>query len=217
MRQRKIKNVDKKLRDLSDYMTGLDNKGRWWEVFAGRKGDIYVEIGCGKGRFINELAKNNREACYIGVEGHSSVILRALQKAEHAELRNIIFSCGYIKDLRDVFEDDEIDGIYLNFSDPWPKKRHAKRRLTHRKYLKSYMQVVKPGGFIQFKTDNDDLFGFTLEEIESCGYEIEEISRDLHTSEYSAKDVLTEYESKFMLKGEKINYVKIKVAHKQLK
>lgn len=109
----------------------------------------------------------------------------------------------------EFFDEGQLSGIYLNFSDPWPKARHAKRRLTHRDRLKDYGWALKKGGFIEFKTDNDDLYDFTLEEIDSAGYEIAEQTRDLHSSEYPSKDITTEYEDKFSGRGKNINYVKI--------
>ncbi|MFR4797472.1 MAG: tRNA (guanine(46)-N(7))-methyltransferase TrmB, partial [Lentihominibacter sp.] len=109
----------------------------------------------------------------------------------------------------EFFDEGQLSGIYLNFSDPWPKARHAKRRLTHRDRLKDYGWALKKGGFIEFKTDNDDLYDFTLEEIDAAGYEIAEQTRDLHSSEYPSKDITTEYEDKFSGRGKNINYVKI--------
>ena len=222
MRQRKNKDLDKKIEDLSSYVTDTENRGRWREVFSCIKGEdaglyekdshsLYAEIGCGKGRFITTLAERAQGDLFVGIEGHESVILRSLEKADEKELDNILFICGYMHDIHDIFADNELDGIYLNFSDPWPKARHAKRRLTHRKFLSSYMDVIRTGGFIQFKTDNDGLFDFTLEEIRECGYEISQISYDLHSSDLEAKNIMTEYEERFLRLKTPIKYVKIKV------
>ena len=230
MRQRKIKDLDSKIKRLSDHITDKDNKGNWRDLFLSRQQEsavdegpdssagkvkaacrLYAEIGCGKGRFITDLAAAHPGDYYLGIEGHESVILRSLEKAEEAQLNNVLFIPEYIKDIRDIFDDDELDGIYLNFSDPWPKARHEKRRLTHRNFLKAYAKVVKPGGFIQFKTDNDGLFQFTLEEIEACGMEITEMSYDLHSTDFEAKETVTEYEERFITRGTPIKYVKIAI------
>ena len=141
--------------------------------------------------------------------GAESVIVRAMARAEELELENLAFLSVYMDDIRDYFENDEIDGIYLNFSDPWPKARHAKRRLTFRKFLERYRDIIKPGGFIEVKTDNDGLYDFSLEEAEALGYDITEKTRDLHNSEYSKENIMTEYEEKFSQRGKNINYLRI--------
>ncbi|MGN0659551.1 MAG: tRNA (guanosine(46)-N7)-methyltransferase TrmB [Emergencia sp.] len=212
MRQRKIKNLEEKLDAFDAWIVDDPSsmKGRWSEVFGcGRP--IWLEIGCGKGQFIRGCAQARPDDCFIAVEGHQSVVLRALEKAEEAELSNLRFVLEYIKDIRDLFADGELAGIYLNFSDPWPKERHAKRRLTYGKRLLQYRQVIADGGFICFKTDNDGLFDFTLEQIEEEGMEIAEMSRDLHSSPYAEGNITTEYEDKFAGAGKNINYVKIRV------
>lgn len=215
MRQRKIKNIDEKLLEHKAYITENPKsmKGHWREAFGNDK-PIYLELGCGKGKFIREHACKHPERNYIGIEGALSVVLRALEKADEAELNNITFVTEFVQDLRDFFADGELAGIYLNFSDPWPKERHAKRRLTYYKRLMHYCQVIEEGGSIEFKTDNEGLFGFTLEQIDELGLEILEISRDLHNedenSDIKARNITTEYEEKFSGIGKNINYVKIK-------
>ena len=210
MRQRKIKDLDSKIEKLSDHIADKDNKGKWRELFQAREDcGLYAEIGCGKGRFITDLAAAHPDNFYVGIEGHESVILRSLEKAEESDLANVLFIPEYIKDIREIFGDGELDGIYLNFSDPWPKARHEKRRLTHRNFLKAYSEVIKPGGFIQFKTDNDGLFEFTLEEIEACGMKITEQSFDLHSTDLEAKDTVTE--ERFITSDTPIKYVKIEI------
>jgi len=126
-------------------------------------------------------------------------------------ITNIRFVMDYVADIRDYFEENELDGIYLNFSDPWPKARHAKRRFTYGDTLLKYREILKPGGFVAVKTDNEGLFEFTLEEIERLEIEVLEMSRDLHASDLEAKMFTTEYEDKFHGKGKNINYVKIKL------
>lgn len=181
MRQRNIKNLDEKIAASASRLVEEPRllKGHWAEHF-GNDNPIYLEIGCGKGNFVVSHAEAEHDCNFIACEGQASVVLRALEKAEANGLDNLCIFIDYVHDLNDYFEQGEIAGIYLNFSDPWPKARHAKRRLTYRDYLKNYKQVLTEGGFIEFKTDNDDLFEFTLEEIAECGFEIVEMTRDLH-------------------------------------
>ena len=211
MRQRKIKDIEEKLEHFTQYMVEApeEQKGKWREIF-GNDNPIYLEIGCGKGQFITEHARRNPDCNYIAIEGQDSVIWRALQKVEKLELTNLCFIKKYIDDIRDFFADGELEGLYLNFSDPWPKERHAKRRLTYHKKLKQYIQIIKPEGHIEFKTDNEGLFEFTLEQIEEAELKILEMSRDLHNSPYAEKNIPTEYEDKFSQKGKNINYVSMK-------
>lgn len=208
MRQRKAKNMEERIAALNHYMIEdpLDRKGDWQDCFA-KKGKLYLELGCGKGQFLNRKASLNGDANFIGIEGQDSVLLRALEKTDETGIANIRFAHLFVRDIRDLFADGELSGIYLNFSDPWPKKRHAKRRLTYGEYLLRYRQVLDRDGFIAVKTDNDALFDFTLEEIQRMGLEIKELSRDLHNSAYCAKEVTTEYEDKFRAAGKNINYV----------
>lgn len=279
MRQRRIKDLDDK---LAVYSGGIRVnpralKGRWQGLFE-KEQPLYMELGCGKGRFIRSLAAAYPDRNYIAVEGNGSVLLRALQRTvrrqmageevddisdrdlaqdffgnegqrpaveavltpgvfaidlDRAGLRegandyekslwrtaeadclfaaapNLVYAYTYIRSVPEVFDKDELDGLYLNFSDPWPKSRHAKRRLTYRGRLRDYARTLKPGGFIAVKTDNDALFDFTLEEIEACGWTPEEMSRDLHESDLPARLVTTEYEKKFRAAGKNINYVKV--------
>lgn len=210
MRQRKIKDIDSKLTDFAEFIVEDPAawKGRWSELF-GNDNPLYLEIGCGKGQFITGNAVKYPQRNFIAIEGHQSVVLRALEKTEEKSIENIRYVLEYVKDIRDFFEDGELAGIYLNFSDPWPKERHAKRRLTYGKRLLQYFQVVEEGAAVWFKTDNDSLFDFTLEQIDETGLEIAEISRDLHRSEFAEGNVATEYEEKFSNVGKNINYVKI--------
>ena len=214
MRQRKLKNLDERLSEFSRFIAAdpAASKGRWQQVF-GNDRPLWLEIGCGKGQFITRQAAAHPERNFIAVEGHESVALRALEKAaaaEEAGQDNLCFILEYVKDVRDLFADGELAGIYLNFSDPWPKDRHAKRRLTYGKRLKQYAQILGPGGAIAFKTDNEGLFAFTLEQIEETGMEILELSRNLHESSFNDENITTEYEDKFAMTGKNINYVKFR-------
>lgn len=232
MRQRKVKNLDEKLGALADYIVANpeENKGKWREFFGNNK-PIYVEIGCGKGQFISKLAKENRVGNYIAIEGQDSVALRAAEKAkdltEETDIDNLVVMIKFVNDLTELFENGEIDGIYLNFSDPWPKDRHDKRRLTHRDRIASYIKVLKQGGFIDIKTDNNELFEFTLGEFEALELPFSAWTPDLHghAAHYrtispmllgpnehhilKAAEATTEYEDKFMEQGLPINYLKV--------
>lgn len=210
MRHRKVKNLDERIAANEQFLVDepMSYKGKWRELF-GNEGRLYLELGCGKGKFLTSRAMADPEANFVGIEGLDAVIVRGLEKAGENEIANIRYVLEYVKDIRDFFDDGELDGIYLNFSDPWPKARHAKRRLTFGDTMLKYKQVLKEDGFIAFKTDNEGLFEFTLEEIERLGFPIKEMSRDLHNSEYSAKEFTTEYEEKFHGLGKNINYVLI--------
>ena len=214
MRQRSIKNLEEKLELNSAFLIEDPRscKGRWAEVF-GNNNPVYLEIGCGKGKFIMSRAEACPDRNYIAVEGQDAVALRALEKAAEGQLNNVRIFIDFVNDLNDYFEKGELAGIFLNFSDPWPKARHAKRRLTYHKRLENYKSVMTEGGNVEFKTDNDGLFEFTLEEIEAAGFEIIEMTRDLHNPEkaglYETQKFTTEYEDKFSAAGKNINYVKL--------
>lgn len=214
MRQRNIKNLSERIEQNSRLLIEEpgDCKGRWAEIF-GNGNPIYLEIGCGKGNFITKHAFAEPDCNFIACEGQLSVVLRALEKAEASGSGNLRVFIDFVNDLEDYFEVGELSGIYLNFSDPWPKARHAKRRLTYRGRLQNYKKVLKPDGFIEFKTDNEGLFAFTLEEIEACGYEMIEMSRDLHGEAQGvhgekSRCFMTEYEEKFSGQGKNINFAR---------
>ncbi len=136
-------------------------KGHWQEIFPSQQ-PLRIEIGMGKGRFMMDLAAAHPDINYLGIERYSSVLLRALQKMEENPLPNLFFICMDAADVAEVFDHGEVDRIYLNFSDPWPKDRHAKRRLTSRQFFARYDEVLAPEGCLEFKTDNQDLFTFSL-------------------------------------------------------
>ena len=179
-------------------------KGRWKEVF-GNENPIRVEIGMGKGRFIMDLARQNPDVNYIGVEKYSSVLLRAIQKMEEAPLDNVRFIRMDAEEITEVFAQEELDRIYLNFSDPWPKDRHAKRRLPSRQFLARYDQILKKDGVIEFKTDNRPLFDFALEELKEAGWNAQVVTFDLHADPVLCEgNIMTEYEEKFSSVGNPI-------------
>jgi len=179
-------------------------KGKWNTLF-GNDYPIHVEIGMGKGKFIIEMASQHPEINYIGIEKYSSVLLRALEKKKEVELTNLYFIRYDAEFLNDIFDENEIARIYLNFSDPWPKDRHAKRRLTSKEFLARYDKCLKKDGCIIFKTDNRDLFEFSLEQAKESGWITDEVTFDLHHSNYLEGNVMTEYEEKFVAMGILIN------------
>ena len=178
-------------------------KGEWASVF-GEKRPLFLEVGMGKGRFLMDMARLYPEINFIGIEKYSSVLLRAVQKLEEEELPNVRLIRMDAEDLENVFAQGELDRIYLNFSDPWPKDRHAKRRLTSTRFLERYNNILTPEGRVMFKTDNKDLFDFSLEQVEEAGWILENHTYDLHHSEYNEGNVMTEYEEKFSAKGNPI-------------
>ncbi len=181
-----------------------NQKGKWQDLF-GNKNPIQIEIGMGKGRFLMELAAGNPDINYIGIEKYSSVLLRAVQKMEENELPNLRFIRMDAEDLCEVFDKEEVDKIYLNFSDPWPKDRHAKRRLPSRQFLARYDRILSADGRVEFKTDNEGLFDFALLEVEPAGWKMEASTRDVHhDKKLFPGNIMTEYEKKFSSLGNPI-------------
>ena len=179
-------------------------KGKWNEIF-GNNNPIHIEVGMGKGQFILTLAEQNPDINYIGIEKYSSVLVRAIEKQEEKNLPNLFFIRMEAENIADVFEKGEVSRIYLNFSDPWPKDRHAKRRLTSLQFLERYEQILIPEGHVIFKTDNVDLFEFSLEQQALASqYTMLNHTFDLHNSEYVDGTVMTEYEERFVAKGNPI-------------
>ena len=171
--------------------------GRWREIFGNGR-PIHIEIGMGKGKFIHTMAKEHPQINYVGIEKYSSVLLRAIQKMEREELANLKFLRMDAEDIAQVFGPEEVERIYLNFSDPWPKDRHAKRRLPSREFLARYAVILKRGGRLEFKTDNRELFEFALGELEPAGWKAEALTYDLHRDKILMQgNVMTEYEEKF--------------------
>ncbi len=178
--------------------------GTWHSIFQNQN-PIHIEIGMGKGKFIHTMAKAHPEINYVGIEKYSTVLLRAVQKMEEEELPNLKFIRMDAEEIAEVFGSGEVDRIYLNFSDPWPKDRHAKRRLPSREFLARYEKILKKGGWIEFKTDNRALFDFAVEELEPAGWEAKDLTYDLHRDENLMEgNVMTEYEEKFSAMGNPI-------------
>lgn len=179
------------------------NRGIWNRVF-GNDHPIHIEVGMGKGKFLMELASLHPEINYIGIERYSTVMLKAIQKLEQLELPNIYFMCIDALILADIFEPGEVGRIYLNFSDPWPKDRHAKRRLTSPRFMEAYDNILSKEGTVEFKTDNRGLFDYSLESIPAAGWKVTAHTFDLHHSEMAEGNVMTEYETKFSGEGKAI-------------
>lgn len=187
-----------------------ENKGKWNQVFK-NENPVHIEVGMGKGRFIMELAALHPEINYIGIEMYDSVLLRALQKMEELEEQgqapeNLYFMRMDARELPEVFDAGEVDKIYLNFSDPWPKERHAKRRLTSHQFFERYNKILKQDGVVEFKTDNRDLFDFSLAEVIVAGWDLKAHTFDLHhDTSMNEGNVMTEYEEKFSSMGNPIH------------
>lgn len=169
------------------------------------KKSFRIEIGCGKGAFISGMSEKNPDVGFIAVEKIADVIIVAAEKIKRSEKDNVRFLCCDAVHLESLFAPHSFERIYLNFSDPWPKARHAKRRLTYRDMLERFKNLLSENGKIEFKTDNRDLFDFSLEEFAAAGYVLENVTFDLHASEWAAENIVTEYEANFSAKGFKIN------------
>lgn len=210
MRLRKRPWIDKAILEFKDFVFLKDSfeptelKGHWRDIFN-RNAPLYVELGTGKGRFINQLALQYPEVNFLGIELQQDIIYYAAQKAAKAKLTNIRLAVFNINAIDSLFAEDEIDRLYINFCDPWPKKRHAKRRLTHINFLIKYQKILKSSARLFFKTDNRDLFDFSLEQFKEADCKTSAITYDLHNDTPIIGDVMTEYEEKFSGFGEKIN------------
>ena len=204
MRLRNVKNA-KEIVNNSKYVINSpkDYKGKYNTVFN-NDNPICLEIGMGKGDFIINMALQHPDINYIGLEKYQSIVVRAVEKLEKLELKNLKLICTDAQELEEIFA-KEIDTIYLNFSDPWPKKRHAKRRLTSNTFLPIYDKVFKDSKRIVQKTDNVSLFEYSIVSLSNYGYKIVDISLDLHNTDKD--NVMTEYEKKFSSMGVKINYL----------
>ena len=178
--------------------------GTWSQIF-GNNNPVHIEIGMGKGRFITTLASMNPDINYVGIEKYSSVLLRAVEKQDELCLPNLRFIRMDAENITSVFGKEEVDRIYLNFSDPWPKDRHAKRRLTSRQFFARYDEILKSTGRVEFKTDNRPLFDFSVEEVNEAGWKLSVCTYDLHNDEKLVEgNVMTEYEERFSSQGNPI-------------
>lgn len=213
MRMRKKKNSDTRLSACEGYL--YRDEGKLTDptsVFGMSGAPVYLEIGAGKGRFACSMAQRHQDACYFAMERVTDCVVIGAERAasgEFGSLTNLRFVIDTADNLMHIFPKGSIDKIFLNFSDPWSKKGYAKRRLTHRRYLALYMNLLKDGGELCFKTDNVGLFDFSLEEIEAMGLVPEVVTRDLHSSEWNEGNIMTEYEENFSSQGIKINMLSL--------
>ena len=200
MRMRKKKNLVPRMERCAavHVQDGFLMKGHWRDLMPGAQ-ELRVELGCGKGRFTVETAKAEPQVLFIAIEKVADALVVAMERAMAEGLTNVFFVVGDAAALPDYFAPEEVDRIYVNFCDPWPPKRQAKRRLTHHNFLLLYRQVLKMGGEIHFKTDNAPLFAFSLEEFPTVGYRLQEVTDDLHAD--GPNGVMTDYEAKFHAEG----------------
>ncbi|MEG6584332.1 tRNA (guanosine(46)-N7)-methyltransferase TrmB [Dendrosporobacter sp. 1207_IL3150] len=206
MRLRKKPWVTEAIKEFSDFViinAGSDSAGKWTEIF-GREAPLYVELGTGKGRFITDLAAAHPNINFIGIEAQQDVLYYAAKKVRERELKNVRLLVFDINNILDIFAEGEVSRFYINFCDPWPKARHAKRRLTHQGFLEKYRKLLKKNGELFFKTDNRALFDFSLEQFSESGLKTNNVTYDLHSDNMS-DNIMTEYEAKFSSIGVKIN------------
>jgi tRNA (guanine-N7-)-methyltransferase len=204
MRLRKIKDANVKLASDDRYFVkdAINNKGNWKSIFKNPMLPIHIEIGCGKGQFIINLAKQNPNINYIAIEKFDSVLLRVSEKLALENIDNLKITCLDANIISDYFANGEVARIYLNFSDPWPKKHHAKRRLTSPLFLNQYKNILCDGGEIFQKTDNRGLFEYSIEMFSQNGFKLSNISLDLHKDlEKYPDNIVTEFEEKWSKKG----------------
>lgn len=197
MRLRKIKGADEAVAASPYVIQHSEQAPLPWKSLFKNEHPLHIEIGMGKGRFLMELAKANPQINYIGIERYTSVLIKAIHKMEADPLPNLYFLCMDAAGLEQYFAPGDVERIYLNFSDPWPKDRHAKRRLTSIEHLRLYEQILQKDGRLQFKTDNRPLFDFSLEQLDSADWATEEANFDLHRDGPAPHNVMTEYEEKF--------------------
>ena len=210
---RKKKHGEERLLQCKDYIYKHEGEPLFdpaGEVFSNTGAPVYLEIGAGKGGFATGMVKKHPEACYFALERVTDCVVLAAERAKsECKDSSLRFMIDTADNLTRIFEPHTVDRIFLNFSDPWSKKGYAKRRLTHRRYIAVYMSLLKKGGKLTFKTDNVGLFDFTLEELSALGIPLDKMTRDLHASEWSADNVVTEYEAAFSSLGVPINMLEI--------
>ena len=204
MRMRRMKNLDSRMAATAAYRISDPEaqKGQWRSL----KKDctaLWVEVGCGKGKFTAETAQANPDVLLIAVERCREAMVVAMEKAQAMGLTNVFFIDMDVANIEDIFATGEMDRLFINFPDPWPRKKNAKRRLTHRGFLDKYCRTVKEGGEIHYKTDNAPLFEFSVEEFEACGLQVNNLTRDLHAN--GIVGIMTGYEEKFHALGTPIN------------
>lgn len=204
MRMRKKPNLDVRMEQCAEFLIRdpKEYRGHWKKLKPDAQ-EIRLELGCGKGRFTAETARQNPQALYIAVERVPDAMIVAMERVRELGLNNVFFVDGDAAQLRDYFAPDEVDLLYINFCDPWPSSHHARRRLTHVNFLVLYRGILREGGEIHFKTDNKPLFEYSLFQFPKAGYELSQVTRNLH--EHGVQGVMTDYEEKFHSMGTPIN------------
>ena len=204
MRLRKKPHTDEKLQSFTDFVTTGDVE----PIIKDATRELHVELGTGKGDFITQIAERNPQINFIGLEVEATCVLAAARKIREHNLSNVRLIVFDVSNIAEIFAEHAVDRLYINFCDPWPKKRHAKRRLTYIKFLELYKKILKRGGEIFFKTDNRGLFDFSLEQFASVGLEVRDVTNDLHANE-PVDNIRTEYENKFSEQGVPINFCRV--------
>ena len=206
MRLRNIPGAEEIVRASRYFIPDPETLRGHWKENAACGSPLHIEIGMGKGKFLTEMAKCHPDIFYVGIEKYTSVLLHAVKRMDQevAPPENVRFLLFMAENLETVFGPGEVDRIYLNFSDPWPKDRHHKRRLTSREHLEQYAKLLAPGGHLEFKTDNEKLFDFSLEELPAAGWNLLFVTRDLHADPLCDGNVMTEYEERFSALGQPI-------------
>ena len=204
MRMRKMKNLESRMDACAAYrITKPEEMNGKWKTLKEDASALWVEVGCGKGKFTAETAQANPDVLLIAVERCREAMVVAMEKAKNMGLKNVFFIDMDVANIEEIFDSFEIDRLFINFPDPWPRKKNAKRRLTHRSFLEKYCRVVRTGGEIHYKTDNAPLFEFSVEEFAACGLEVKNLTRNLH--ENGIVGIMTGYEEKFHALGTPIN------------
>ena len=204
MRMRKMKNLESRMASCEAYrITKPETMKGNWKSLKENATQLWVEVGCGKGKFTAETAEANPDVLLIAVERCREAMVVAMEKAKNMGLKNVFFIDMDVANIEEIFAGFEIDRLFINFPDPWPRKKNAKRRLTHRGFLDKYCRVVRTGGEFNYKTDNAPLFEFSVEEFEACGLEVKNLTRNLH--ENGIVGIMTGYEEKFHALGTPIN------------
>ena len=204
MRMRRMKNLQPRMEACGDYriQEPAAYKGKWRSLMPACR-ELWVEVGCGKGKFTAETAEANPDVLLIAVERCREAMVVAMEKAKAMGLKNVFYIDMDVDKIEEIFDRGEMDRLFINFPDPWPRKKNAKRRLTHRGFLDKYCRTVREGGQIHFKTDNAPLFEFSVEEFAACGLQVNNLTRDLHAN--GIVGIMTGYEEKFHALGTPIN------------
>ena len=204
MRMRRMKNLESRMANCADLRITdpATLKGNWRSLKQDATA-LWVEVGCGKGKFTAETAEANPDVLLIAVERCREAMVVAMEKAQTMGLKNVFYIDMDVANIEEIFASEEIDRLFINFPDPWPRKKNAKRRLTYRTFLDKYCRVIKLGGEIHYKTDNAPLFEFSVEEFAACGLEVKNLTRNLH--ENGIVGIMTGYEEKFHALGTPIN------------